>query len=152
MSEEQRQPYVAQSAEEFQEWALAKDAHRAKETARLQRKKPEKDPDMPKRYVTAFMRFMHANRQRVKASFQHAATSPELARALSAEWKVLSAEAKQPFQEEAAADQARFREEMQAYRLRKNGPKKAKAATGKSKGVNKKKQSAPRKHAKPAAA
>merc|ERR1712216_965022 len=75
----------------------AKEAHLGAQAKRQQGKKSKKDPDMPKRYLTAFMLFAQANRQRVKASFAHAATTPEVSTRLGKAWRAMSEEEKQPY-------------------------------------------------------
>ena len=107
----------------------AKEAKKAKSSsAKLEESsstpaKKAKDPDAPKRGMSAFLFFSNAKRAEVTAELK--AANPDLkgvaevGKRLGEMWKELSDEAKQPYNEQAAADKERYEREQAAYNEKK---------------------------------
>lgn len=77
-------------------------------------KKKKRDPNAPKRSLSAYMYFSTEMRPIVKeespsASFQ------DIGKILGQRWNSLSAEEKLPFEQKAQADKARYEQEMEGY-------------------------------------
>lgn len=77
-------------------------------------RKKKKDPNAPKRGMSAYLFFCSEHRADL------AGKNPELkmtdiAKLLAQKWKETSDEDKKPFNEKAAADKARYQQEMEAY-------------------------------------
>jgi hypothetical protein len=120
LTEEEKKPYYIQGEAAKAQYKEDVEAYLGRQQPVKAKKAAARDADLPKKFVGAYMRFMSANRTRVKAASAVPLNAKDLSRALATEWKALSAEQKQPFEEAAAGDSARFREEMQAYRIRKH--------------------------------
>lgn len=80
--------------------------------AKKQRKK--KDPNAPKRGQTAYFLYMNENRDKVKAANPGIAFG-DVAKVVAEQWKSVSAEDKQHYEELAAADKQRYLREMETY-------------------------------------
>ena len=98
----------------------------------------KKDPNRPKKALTAFMFFSNAKRDQVKQDHPDIAKSvPDISRKLGELWKAASDADKVPYNELAAEDKKRYAKEMESYEPSKDAvptPKKAKVATGGSAG------------------
>lgn len=81
------------------------------------KKKRKKDKNAPKNALSAFMYFSSAHREQIKAENPGIAFG-EVGKALGQKWKEADAEAKAPFEEQAAKDKERYREEMAAYKAK----------------------------------
>eukprot|EP00850_Spirogloea_muscicola_P005618 SM000026S08867 [mRNA] locus=s26:283543:286897:+ [translate_table: standard] len=81
-------------------------------------KKKEKDDTKPKAPVTAFFEYCK-QRRTLLASEGISLTVPEAGKKLGEEWNLLSEKQKAPYEEVAAADRARYTEEMVVYKLQK---------------------------------
>jgi len=121
MTEEEKQPYLVQAEAAMAQYKEDVEAYLGRPQPVKVKKAAARDADLPKMFVGAYMRFMSANRPRVKAASAVPLNAKDLSRALAVEWKALSEEQKQPFEEAAAEDCTRYRDEMQAYRIRKFG-------------------------------
>ena len=82
--------------------------------ANKKKKRPEKDPNAPKRGRSAYVFFSAAKRAAVKES-QPELGFGEVATELGRLWKAAGEEEKRPFEEAAAKDKLRYEEEMKSY-------------------------------------
>eukprot|EP00934_Nitzschia_sp_Nitz4_P009101 Nitzschia sp. Nitz4//scaffold4_size323378//217227//219427//NITZ4_000684-RA/size323378-snap-gene-0.464-mRNA-1//-1//CDS//3329553471//9091//frame0 len=81
-------------------------------------KKRSKDPNAPKRPMSAFLAFANSRRAEVKANHPKG-TNGEISKLLSKMWKELSEEDQKEYREKEAVLWSAYREEMKAWR-RKN--------------------------------
>ena len=79
------------------------------------KKKKAKDPNAPKRNVSAYLHFSSAKRGDVKES-QPDLSFGEITKVVTASWKALSVEERVPWDEKAAVDKERYEEELAAYK------------------------------------
>eukprot|EP00970_Alexandrium_tamarense_P020835 scaffold15735_cov193-Alexandrium_tamarense.AAC.2 len=79
-----------------------------------EKKKKQKDPNAPKRGLSAFNFFTSAKRGDIKAANPDASFA-ELAKLVGAEFKGLSASEKAKYEELAANDKKRYEKEMESY-------------------------------------
>lgn len=83
------------------------------------RKKKEKDPNAPKRALSAFLRFQLEERKRMKAD----PSQPSMNFAVFGEkWRNMSSSDKAPYEAEAKVDQERYKKAMAGYRSGQAGP------------------------------
>jgi hypothetical protein len=92
----------------------AKSKAKAKAPEKKRRKRRLKDPNRPKRAMSAFMFFCNANREIVKAQSPNLSFA-EVAREIGARWKNLRQSDKAPYQTLADQDRARYEEEKRMY-------------------------------------
>ncbi|KAJ7737913.1 high mobility group box domain-containing protein [Mycena maculata] len=90
------------------------------------RGKGKKDPNAPKRALSAYMFFSQDWRERIKAENPEAGFG-EVGKLLGAKWKELDDEEKKPYIEQAAKDKTRAEDEKTAY---DSGKKSAPASGG----------------------
>lgn len=83
---------------------------------RTQRKK--KDPNAPKRALSAYMFFANENRDIVRSENPDV-TFGQIGRLLGERWKALTAEDKEPYDAKAAADKKRYESEKELYNATK---------------------------------
>ncbi|CCD22684.1 high-mobility group nucleosome-binding protein NDAI_0A05290 [Naumovozyma dairenensis CBS 421] len=74
----------------------------------------KKDPNAPKRGLSAYMFFANDNRDIVKAENPNI-TFGQIGKVLGAKWKELNDEEKQPYQDKADADKKRYESEKELY-------------------------------------
>lgn len=74
----------------------------------------KKDPNAPKKSLSAYMFFANENRDLVRAA-NPGVTFGQLGKLLGAKWKELNDEEKQPYQAKADADKKRYELEKAAY-------------------------------------
>ncbi|GMM57459.1 high-mobility group nucleosome-binding protein [Maudiozyma humilis] len=79
---------------------------------RTTRKK--KDPNAPKRALSAYMFFANENRDIVRSENPDV-TFGQIGRLLGERWKALTAEDKEPYEAKAAADKKRYESEKELY-------------------------------------
>ncbi|WP_328957995.1 hypothetical protein [Kitasatospora purpeofusca] len=84
------------------------------ETKKKDRTKRKKDPNAPKRALTAYMFYGQEHRERVKQD-NPAASVFEIAKILGSEWEALSDAGRVRYLEMAARDKARAEQEMAIY-------------------------------------
>merc|ERR1719447_2373129 len=78
------------------------------------KKKKVKDPNAPKRPITAYFFFAADKRPEIRA--QHPEyTITEVASQIGQKWRSLDDEDKQPYEEKAAKDKDRYLRELTAY-------------------------------------
>eukprot|EP00532_Pseudo-nitzschia_australis_P017063 CAMPEP_0168248536 /NCGR_PEP_ID=MMETSP0141_2-20121125/1508_1 /TAXON_ID=44445 /ORGANISM="Pseudo-nitzschia australis, Strain 10249 10 AB" /LENGTH=158 /DNA_ID=CAMNT_0008184445 /DNA_START=557 /DNA_END=1034 /DNA_ORIENTATION=+ len=79
------------------------------------RKKAKKDPNAPKRNMSAYFLFSVFVRPSVKEENPEAAFG-DIARIISAQYKTLDAKEREKWDNKAAADKERYQRQMEAYR------------------------------------
>jgi hypothetical protein len=79
------------------------------------KKKKAKDPNAPKRNMSAYLHFCSTKRGDVKES-QPDLSFGEITKVVTASWKALSVEERVPWDEKAAVDKKRYEDEMAAYK------------------------------------
>jgi len=97
-----------------------KPKRKAAEKAEKPARKTKKDPNAPKRALSAYMFFSQDWRERIKTENPDAGFG-EVGKLLGAKWKELDDEEKKPYVEQAARDKERAEEEKTAYDNKKSG-------------------------------
>ncbi|PLN78934.1 non-histone chromosomal protein 6 [Aspergillus taichungensis] len=83
-----------------------------RKTTKVTRKK--KDPNAPKRGLSAYMFFANDNREKVREE-NPGITFGQVGKMLGDKWKNLSETQRKPYDEKAAADKKRYEEEKKIY-------------------------------------
>ncbi|KAJ1984274.1 Non-histone chromosomal protein 6 [Dimargaris cristalligena] len=85
--------------------------------ATTEKRKPraKKDPNAPKRNLSAYMFYSQAAREGVKQA-NPTASFGELGKRLGEQWKSMSDTEKVPYEQQAAADKIRYENEKASYR------------------------------------
>ncbi|OGE48135.1 hypothetical protein PENARI_c032G07073 [Penicillium arizonense] len=89
-----------------------KSTRKAAEKPRVQRRK--KDPNAPKRGLSAYMFFANDNRDKVREE-NPGISFGQVGKQLGDKWKALSTTERKPYDDKAAADKKRYEEEKAAY-------------------------------------
>lgn len=76
--------------------------------------KPKKDPNAPKRPLSAYMLFSQDKRAEVKEE-KPDVTFGEIGKILGAKWKEADEAERKPYEDKAAAEKARYEKEKAAY-------------------------------------
>ncbi|KAI3435903.1 hypothetical protein D9Q98_001961 [Chlorella vulgaris] len=84
------------------------------------KKRQKKDPNAPKRPTTGFFYFSQDQRARIKEANPGFGVG-DIAKALGAEWKQLTAEEKAPYEERNKVDKERYARELAAYKAQGGG-------------------------------
>ncbi|KAB8202878.1 NHP6B like protein [Aspergillus parasiticus SU-1] len=79
---------------------------------RVERKK--KDPNAPKRGLSAYMFFANDNREKVREE-NPGISFGQVGKMLGERWKALTETQRRPYEEKAAADKKRYEEEKAQY-------------------------------------
>jgi len=87
--------------------------------------KKEKDPNKPKRALSAFFYYANEERPKVRAANPDFSVG-EVAKELGRQWNELSPETKAPFEKQASDDRARYDAAMKSYKAGESPAKKAK--------------------------
>jgi len=95
----------------------------SKKSEKTPRAKAKKNPNAPKRPLSAYMFFSQDWRERIKAENPDAGFG-EIGKLLGAKWKEMDDEDKKPYNEQAAADKVRADKEKEAM----NGKKEKESA------------------------
>lgn len=95
----------------------------SKDSKKDTKRRTKKDPNKPKRALSAYMFFVQDWRERVKSENPDA-TFGDVGRLLGAKWKEMSPAEKKPYEDKAQADKERSARENAVYNGNK---KKAKA-------------------------
>lgn len=74
----------------------------------------KKDPNAPKRALSAYMFFANENRDIIKSENPDVSFA-QVGRLLGEKWKSLTAEDKQPYEAKAEADKKRYESEKELY-------------------------------------
>ncbi|GIL44113.1 hypothetical protein Vafri_1648 [Volvox africanus] len=90
------------------------------EAGKPKKEKKVKDPNAPKKNLTAFMYFSNSNREKVKAENPGIAFG-EVGKMLGERWKGMSLDEKAPYEQMAAKDKVRYAEAMKAYKAKGGG-------------------------------
>jgi hypothetical protein len=90
------------------------------------KRKRTKDPNAPKRALSAFFWFCNDERPRVKEGMTDA-TVGEVAKELGRRWNDCTEEQKSKYEALAAKDKARYEKEVKAYKAKKGKPAPVKA-------------------------
>jgi len=85
------------------------------------KRKRTKDPNAPKRALSAFFWFCNDERPRVKETMNDA-TVGEVAKELGRRWNECTEDQKSKFEALAAKDKARYEKEVKAYKAKKGKP------------------------------
>ncbi|KAK8387887.1 hypothetical protein O3P69_020064 [Scylla paramamosain] len=91
--------------------------------------KPPKDPNKPKRALSAFFYYANDERAKVRAANPDFSVG-EVAKELGRQWNELTENDKLKYEKLAEEDRARYDREMTAYRAGEAPPKKLKATNG----------------------
>nr|XP_043623736.1 FACT complex subunit SSRP1-like [Erigeron canadensis] len=84
------------------------------DVSKKRKPKKKKDPNAPKRAMSAFMYFSQMERENVKRDNPNIAFQ-EMGRVLGERWNKLSAEEKEPYEAKALADKKRYQDELSGY-------------------------------------
>ncbi|KAF7596462.1 Non-histone chromosomal protein 6 [Aspergillus hancockii] len=91
---------------------MPKEKTRKAKPARVERKK--KDPNAPKRGLSAYMFFANDNREKVREE-NPGISFGQVGKMLGEKWKALSDTDRRPYEEKAATDKKRYEEEKASY-------------------------------------
>ncbi|KAL2020158.1 hypothetical protein VTK56DRAFT_8682 [Thermocarpiscus australiensis] len=83
-------------------------------TGKAGKTRAKKDPNAPKRGLSAYMFFANEQRENVRAENPQA-TFGQVGKILGERWKALSDKQRAPYEAKAAADKKRYEDEKQAY-------------------------------------
>ncbi|PYH77273.1 hypothetical protein BO82DRAFT_185980 [Aspergillus uvarum CBS 121591] len=83
-----------------------------RKTKRVERKK--KDPNAPKRGLSAYMFFANDNREKVREE-NPGISFGQVGKMLGERWKALSDSERRPYEEKAATDKKRYEDEKASY-------------------------------------
>ncbi|KAL4897112.1 high mobility group box domain-containing protein [Aspergillus ambiguus] len=76
----------------------------------------KKDPNAPKRGLSAYMFFANENREKIREDNPGIAFG-QVGKMLGEKWKALSDEDRRPYEEKAAADKKRYEDEKANYQV-----------------------------------
>lgn len=110
---------------EMADWTPPPGETKGRRARRPRGMKKEKDPNKPKRALSAFFYYANEERPKVRASNPDFSVG-EVAKELGRQWNELSATEKAPFEKSAADDRARYDEAMKSYKAGESPAKKAK--------------------------
>ena len=80
--------------------------------------KATKDPNKPNPPQSAYFLWLNENRGRIKAELvekEESSKMSDVAKEAGKQWKLVSAEEKAPFEEQAESEKQRYKEEMSSY-------------------------------------
>ncbi|KAL4795557.1 Non-histone chromosomal protein 6 [Aspergillus venezuelensis] len=95
---------------------MPKEATRTRKTAskRETTTRRKKDPNAPKRGLSAYMFFANDNREKVREE-NPGITFGQVGKMLGEKWKALSDKERKPYEDKAATDKKRYEDEKAAY-------------------------------------
>ncbi|KAL2199739.1 high mobility group box domain-containing protein [Corynascus similis CBS 632.67] len=79
-----------------------------------EKKRAKKDPNAPKRGLSAYMFFANEQRENVREE-NPGVSFGQVGKILGERWKALSEKQRAPYEAKAAADKKRYEDEKQAY-------------------------------------
>ncbi|KAJ3495548.1 hypothetical protein NLG97_g3312 [Lecanicillium saksenae] len=85
-----------------------------KRGARVEKKRAKKDPNAPKRGLSAYMFFANEQRENVREE-NPGVSFGQVGKILGERWKALSDKQRAPYEAKAAADKKRYEDEKAAY-------------------------------------
>ncbi len=91
------------------------DGSQQQSTKKKKEEKKAKDPNAPKRNISAFMHYSKDSREGLKAS-QPELTFGEIAKAMSVNWKALSVQERAVWDKKATVDKERYQQDMAQYK------------------------------------
>lgn len=91
------------------------DGHAEPAPATTKKTKAKKDPNAPKRSLSAYMFFANENREDVRSD-NPGITFGQIGKVLGERWKALSDEDRKPYGEKAEQDKKRYEAEMEAFK------------------------------------
>ncbi|WWD21874.1 non-histone chromosomal protein 6 [Kwoniella shandongensis] len=103
----------------------AKDTKKSKGVSEAAKKRAKKDPNKPKRALSAYMFFVQDYRERIKAENPDA-TFGDVGKLLGIKWKEMNAAEKKPYEDKAQADKKRADRENAVYKADGKAAKKSK--------------------------
>jgi hypothetical protein len=103
MTEEEKVPFIASAAEDKERYEAEMAEYDPDYSAKRKRPSKEKDPNAPKRPMTAFFLFSIERRKQLKIENPDL-KGPKVASELGALWKQLSDEEKRPFRTKGEED------------------------------------------------
>ncbi|OCF59277.1 non-histone chromosomal protein 6 [Kwoniella mangroviensis CBS 10435] len=106
----------------------AKDTKKSAGVQAAAKKRAKKDPNKPKRALSAYMFFVQDYRERIKAENPDASFG-DVGKLLGLKWKEMSAGEKKPYEDKAQADKARADKENAVYKANGKAAKKAAPAS-----------------------
>jgi len=81
---------------------------------KVEKKSKKKDPNAPKRGLSAYMFFANEQRENVREE-NPGITFGQVGKILGERWKALNDKQRAPYEAKAAADKKRYEDEKQAY-------------------------------------
>lgn len=140
MSDKEKQRFHAMSEKDKKrydgEMATFKTTKAGKDS---RKKKRTKDPDAPKRSLSAFFWFCNDERPKAKAHLKDA-TVGDVAKELGRRWNACTEDQKAKYEALAAKDKARYEKELKAYKSGGGGAGAAKGGAAKGKAASKAKK------------
>lgn len=108
------------------EMSTYKPAKGAEKGGKGKKRKRTKDPDAPKRSLSAFFWFCNDERPKVKETMPDSGVG-EIAKELGRRWNEVTDDTKSKYEALAAKDKARYEKDMKAYKSKKGKPSPPKA-------------------------
>ncbi|EGO52857.1 hypothetical protein GE21DRAFT_1005 [Neurospora crassa] len=93
---------------------MPKAAAKSKTTGKVEKRRAKKDPNAPKRGLSAYMFFANEQRENVREE-NPGVSFGQVGKILGERWKALSDKQRAPYEAKAAADKKRYEDEKQAY-------------------------------------
>ncbi|KAF6817476.1 nucleosome binding protein [Colletotrichum musicola] len=84
---------------------------------KVEKKRGKKDPNAPKRGLSAYMFFANEQRENVREE-NPGISFGQVGKILGERWKALNDKQRQPYEAKAATDKKRYEDEKQAYNVR----------------------------------
>merc|ERR1719495_2079787 len=117
----QAEAEACSSDEDFEKENIVFGTKSKKQAAKVKKPKAKKDPDAPKRPLSAYMFYCAQERQKVSNELGNIGL-PAISAEISRRWALVDATEKAKWIEEAAKDKERFNKENAAYLAKQNGP------------------------------
>ncbi|KAL2168444.1 hypothetical protein VTG60DRAFT_7246 [Thermothelomyces hinnuleus] len=89
-------------------------------SGKAEKKRSKKDPNAPKRGLSAYMFFANEQRENVREE-NPGVSFGQVGKILGERWKALSDKQRAPYEAKAAADKKRYEDEKQAYNAQADG-------------------------------
>jgi len=113
-SDQSEQDGVEESESEEEEPIVAKVVEKKRKDTSRKKKKPAKDPNKPKRNMSAYFLYSNANRARIQRENPDAKFG-DIAKLISEEFKTISDKERKKWEKKAAKDKERYLDEMSRY-------------------------------------
>jgi len=128
LDEETKQPFVEKAAidaERWQEEMADYEPEGGERVARGGKKRKTKDPNAPKRPLTAFFLYAADHRAKVREELGEGCTVGDISKEIGKLWGAIDDEEKKVYQDKAAKNKKQYEKDMEAYN---NGAKRSKNA------------------------